>query len=233
MAAPTRLQAHVLYRHPSADAVLLEYNLRPQKDLIQAAMRSAAPLLDKEPPLPAMYGKPARMRRNLGFFCAPGVSYGYFFSRQLAAAKPITPELAALLEFVNDGFGANYNGILVNEYEDGDHYISAHRDDELGLDNARGVLSISYGAERTFRVQHVDPTTNAPLSNRAAPWIDVPTRSCHALHMAGADFQRVLAHGVPPQKGAGRRISATFRRHDKAKEEALYASWQRKRAREE
>ena len=89
--APALPPGQILCTHPTADARLLEFNLRAYKDVIQAAVRSAVPLLDHRPPLPAMYGRPVNMPRNLGFFCAPGISYGYFFSRQLAAAKQPPP----------------------------------------------------------------------------------------------------------------------------------------------
>ena len=71
-------------------------------------------------------------------------------------------ELRHLLATVNDRFNARYNGILVNYYASGDDYISDHRDDELGLDPSVGVLTISYGAERTFRVKEWNHAKNAP-----------------------------------------------------------------------
>ena len=118
--------------------------------------------------------------------------------------------------------------MLVNEYEDGDSSIADHRDDELGLDNAAGVLSISFGAERKFQIKHWNPATNAPFPKKEKPWCEVPTKSCYALLMAGDDFQRVFSHGIPKQKGVGKRVSLTFRRHDKAREETLYRNWLRK-----
>ena len=91
-----------------------------------------------------------------------------------------------------------------------------------------GVLTISYGAERTFRVKEWNHAKNWPHSKKDALWISVPTRSCHALLMAGADFQqnrsRTASRRTP---GAGGRISFTFRVHDKEKEEALYDAWVR------
>ena len=49
------------------------------------------------------------------------------------------------------------------------------------------------------------------------------TKSHHALIMKGVDFQRVCTHGIPPTtKVHTQRISFTFRKHDKTKEEALY-----------
>jgi alkylated DNA repair dioxygenase AlkB len=54
-------------------------------------------------------------------------------------------------------FNTNYNGILVNKYKSGEDYISKHSDDEKNLDDS-GVISISYGATRKFRIR--DKKTN-------------------------------------------------------------------------
>ena len=91
-----------------------------------------------------------------------------------------------------------------------------------------GVLTISYGAERTFRVKPWNHEKRAPYRAKESHWVSEPARSCHALLMAGADFQKALSHGIPPQPGAGGRISFTFRVHDKEKEGALYDAWVRR-----
>lgn len=220
-----------LHKWTSAQAYLFEFDLTAYRSLLQRASEVAKPMLVVHPPLGLLYGKPAFMRRNVGFFCEPGDSYGYFFSGQLAKANPLPPELRHLLATVNDRFNARYNGILVNYYASGEDYISDHRDDELGLDPSAGVLTISYGAERKFVVKKWNHAKNAPHPNKESPWVRVLTRSCHALLMAGADFQTALSHGIPPQSGAGWRISYTFRVHDKEKEEALYAAWMRRQER--
>ena len=222
-----------LHKWSSMQAYLFEFDLTAYRPLLQRASEVAKPLLKVHPPLGHIYGKPAFMRRNVGFFCEPGTSYGYFFSGQLAEATPLPPELRHLLATVNDRFNARYNGILVNYYANGDDYISDHRDDELGLDPSAGVLTISYGAERKFCVKPWNHEKKAPYPKRDSLWLSVPTRSCHALLMAGADFQKELSHGVPQQPGAGGRISFTFRVHDKDKEEALYAAWLQRQPRGE
>ena len=51
------------------------------------------------------------------------------------AGEFYTASVADRLTQVNDIFGANYNGILVNKYKTGDDYISAHSDDEKNLDD--------------------------------------------------------------------------------------------------
>ena len=219
-----------LYKWSSMQAALFEFDLSEHRSLLQRASEVAKPLLKVHPPLGHLYGKPAFMRRNVGFFCEPGASYGYFFSGQLAEANPLPPELRLLLATVNDLFNARYNGILVNYYTNGEDYISDHRDDELGLDPSVGVLTISYGAERKFCVKPWNHEKRAPYPAKESLWLSVPARSCHALLMAGQDFQKELAHGVPPQPGAGGRISFTLRFHDIDKEEVLYAAWMRRQA---
>ena len=57
-----------------------------------------------------------------------------------------------LLKIVNELTQNNFNGILVNHYCDGNQYIGAHSDDEKEL-GTNGVVSISYGSERKFRIR--------------------------------------------------------------------------------
>tara|TARA_X000001036_G_scaffold120667_2_gene114166 strand:- start:515 stop:1249 length:735 start_codon:yes stop_codon:yes gene_type:complete len=221
--------ATLLLRHKTADAMLLEFDLRDYETPLVKAVLEVSDLLDKEPPI-RVYNRDCKMRRNLGFFGDPDETYGYFFSGQLAATKPLGPCNKALLDIVNGLFHESHNGVLVNEYEDGEHYISPHRDDELGLAPSGGVLCISYGAERTLVVKEYKGAKDAPMCAAR-------TKSCHALLMAGKDFQKVYTHGVPKEAGAGRRISLTYRTHSKDREEKKYQAYvkaqSRKREREE
>ena len=222
------MAATLLYAHPDSNAELVEYDMSEHASVISDAVESVRGSLDVRPTLPGMFGKEARMNRNHGFFCEPGVSHGYFFSRQLAAAKPITDVMASILDIVNSKFGKVYNGVLVNEYMDGEDYISDHRDNEVGLTSGQDVIAISWGASRTLRIKVWDDVNNAPRTKREGGWVcDAKTKSCTALQMKGSDFQRVLSHGVPKQKNAGRRVSLTFRKHDKLKEKIILE--QRKR----
>jgi alkylated DNA repair dioxygenase AlkB len=100
-------------------------------------------------------------------------------------------------------YGAEFNGILVNRYTCGSDYISAHSDDESKLDKV-GVVSVSYGAMRTFRVR--DKKTKKIM-------IDVPMISGKLLHMGG-NFQLEFTHEIPAEKKVYEvRYSFTFRRH--------------------
>jgi alkylated DNA repair dioxygenase AlkB len=179
-------------------------------------------------------GKICHQQRNVGFFS--NESEGYRYSGQIIGSQPLSKYLKKLLRKINQYFSANFNGILVNEYLDGDNYIGAHSDDEDGLDDTTdenrmkiGIVAISYGATRTFRIR--DKTTKKIVT-------DVPTNSgdSHKLYdctgvllgearvltkfgdiiQMGGDFQNEFTHEIPPTKKIhDSRISFTFRRHTK------------------
>ena len=113
--------------------------------------------------------------------------------------------MLTLLTQINQIFGANYNGILVNKYKSGEDYISAHSDDEKNLDNT-GVVVISYGATRKFRIR--DKKTKEIVK-------DFPLISYSMLQMSGK-FQQEFTHEIPIEKKIkDERISFTFRKHTK------------------
>jgi len=169
-------------------------------DLIQKCIGEVKDELLIKPPI-QLYGKIVYQQRNIGFFS--NESIGYYYSGQLAKAKPLLQYTDKLIKIINDRFGTNYNGILVNYYEDGNNYISDHSDDEKNLDIG-GVISISYGAVRKFRIR--DKLTKKII-------MDIPTTSNSIIHMGG-DFQKEFTHGIPIEKNIKtERYSLTFRKH--------------------
>lgn len=119
-------------------------------------------------------------------------------------SKPLTKSMSELLEIVNNEICAEFNGILVNKYMDGNDYISAHSDDESGLDSI-GVISISYGAERIFRIRNKETKQSI---------CDEITKHCGILHMGGEKFQKLYTHEIPIQRNIKEpRYSFTFRKH--------------------
>lgn len=156
--------------------------------------------LIKNPPI-TVYGKQAYQHRSIGFFSDESI--GYKYSGQIAQSQPLTNSLRELLDLVNTLYDSSFNGILVNRYETGDDYIGAHSDDESALDDI-GVVCISYGAVRTFRIR-----------NKITKEIvkDIPTTPNVFLHMGG-DFQKEFTHEIPVEKKVkGTRYSFTFRKH--------------------
>ena len=172
----------------------------PTPDLLPRCVEEIQGKLIERPPI-MVYGKLAHQHRNIGFFS--NVSKGYQYSGQLAASQPLTPSLTELLEMVNRLYGAEFNGILLNQYMDGSDYIGPHSDDERHLDPV-GVVAVSYGAIRNFRIR--DKSTKKIVK-------DVPMEPGRVIHMAGK-FQQEFTHEIPVQKTVqGVRYSFTFRRH--------------------
>ncbi len=89
-----------LYTLDGHDARLIEYDLRYMKSHINAAVHEAVPRLEVRPPLPDMYGKPARMNRSVAFFADPEQTYGYFYSKQLSKSQPPTEAIRSLMNIV-------------------------------------------------------------------------------------------------------------------------------------
>lgn len=186
----------------TANSELRLFDLKPEW---QVKMREIAayvnPLLDYHPEI-IVFGNVCHQQRSIGFFS--DTSEGYQYSGKLAASKPMTNDLRELIEYVNQLFSAEFNGILVNKYENGEEYISQHADDEKGLNPGVGVVAISVGAVRKFRI-----------CNRATKKtvIDIPTEPNKIIQMYG-DFQKEFTHGVPVEKKVKDvRYSFTFRKH--------------------
>lgn len=153
-----------------------------------------------KPPI-ELYGKTVYQQRSIGFFS--NESIGYYYSGQLAKSKLLQPNITHLMNIINTRFNTQYNGILVNKYDDGNNYISDHSDDEKNLDK-EGVIAISYGAVRKFRIR--DKLTKKII-------MDIPTISNSIIHMGG-NFQKEYTHGIPVEKKVqGERYSLTFRKH--------------------
>lgn len=176
------------------------YLCEEYSELIKKCVEEIKDKLLVNPPI-KIYGKTVYQQRSIGFFSDKSI--GYHYSGQLAKAKSLEPHCLELMELINARFKTNYNGILVNKYEDGNNYISDHSDDETKLDKG-GVISISYGSVRKFRIR--DKLTKKII-------LDIPTISNSIIHMGG-NFQKEFTHGIPVEKKVkGERYSLTFRTH--------------------
>jgi len=178
----------------------LEKGVFLDKILLEECVAYVEPHLEEQPEI-IVYGKKCKQHRNIGFFSDKSI--GYRYSKKLMHSKPMSPCMERLLNVINKTLDADFNGILVNKYMNGNDYIGAHSDDESGLDKV-GVVSISYGAERIFRIR--DKKTKKIICNEV-------TTHCSVLHMGG-DFQKIYTHEIPIQKKVkNSRISFTFRKH--------------------
>ena len=171
------------------------------KELLENCIIDIEPQLEERPEI-VIFGKICKQQRNVAFFS--NESIGYKYSKKMMDSKALSESMSELLRIINMAICAEFNGILVNKYMDGNDYISAHSDDECGLDLA-GVVSISYGSERIFRIR-----------SKATKEImcDELTTHCSILHMGG-NFQKLYTHEIPIQKKIkDSRISFTFRKHN-------------------
>lgn len=147
-----------------------------------------------------IYGKKLKERRESMFFSDVIKEFNY--SNAVRRAHPLTDELRELLHFINDFFQEEYNGILLNYYKDGSSVIGAHSDNQDTLGRS-GVVSISFGATRKFRIR-----------DRAKKIVgDFTVSNGEILFMQG-DFQKEFTHEIPAEKKVTEgRYSVTFRRH--------------------
>ena len=170
-------------------------------ELLEKCIMDIEPQLEEKPEI-IIFGKKCRQQRNVGFFSDK--SNGYKYSNKIMESKPLTKSMSNLLDIVNIIFSTQFNGILVNKYMNGNDYIGAHSDDETGLESI-GVISISYGAQRIFRIRKKETKQHI---------CDELTTHCSIIHMGG-NFQKLYTHEIPIQKKIKEpRISFTFRKHN-------------------
>lgn len=156
--------------------------------------------LDIRPEI-VIYGRILNQNRDIGFYS--NESNGYQYSGTIAKSKPLKENLNYLLDGINKYFKSKFNGILINRYNDGTRCIGKHSDDEKYLDKI-GVIAISYGAQRKFRIRN--KITNEIIK-------DLYTHNNEVIHMSG-DFQKEFTHEIPVEKKVlSQRYSFTFRKH--------------------
>lgn len=167
----------------------------------------------------------------------------YFYSGKMHEVKPIPEILKPLHDYVNElGFG-EFNQVLVNWYVNGHHYIGKHRDNENQFEPESPIVSISFGAERIFRIRAYKPVekynsnnnsnnnskqdinsknSNNEFYNQNEIILDQPT--IHGLlFIMGGKFQKELTHEIPKINGnkglnTKSRINITFRKFRNVKQ---------------
>ena len=127
--------------------------------------------------------------------------HSYKFSGLDHKAEPMTPLLQRLLDWCKAD-SPSLNGCLVNWYENGEHYIGPHSDDESLLIKGSPIYSLSFGATRTFSLHDIG-------TGRVVQ--QIPLASNTLVVMRG-ETQKFFKHSVPKTKKiAGKRINVTFR----------------------
>ena len=170
-------------------------------DLLDSAVNEIIDSLDISPEI-IVFGKKCKQNRDVGFFS--DCTNGYNYRNTQTKSKPLTPALKQILAYINTLTLSNYNGILINRYNSGSDYIGAHSDDVNGLDPVQGVVMISYGQIRTFRIR--EKVSKKIVAN-------IQTEHCQILQMTN-NMQVRYTHEIPMEKKRnGVRYSFTFRNH--------------------
>ena len=152
------------------------------------------------PPI-LVYGKVRKQRRCIAFLSNDSI--GYRYSGQLVKSQRLTEHSKLVLDYINEKFNTDYNGILINKYLSGKDYIGRHSDNESALSKV-GVMAISFGAVRKFRIR--DKNTKRIVK-------DIPTLPNKIIHMGG-EFQKEFTHEIPIERKVKEpRWSFTFRKH--------------------
>jgi alkylated DNA repair dioxygenase AlkB len=131
-------------------------------------------------------------------------SYGdegvtYFYSGTENNALPWTVTLLEIKKKI-EAVQGQYNYCLLNRYRSGSDSVGMHADNEPGMGNVIGSLSL--GATRTFRIRH----------NKSKETRTFLVGNGTLIVMAGT-MQRHWKHEVPKTKeNVGERINLTFRK---------------------
>jgi alkylated DNA repair dioxygenase AlkB len=183
------------------DKAFLSKSIFEDKELLEQIVEGIKDELEIRPEI-IVYGKICKQNREVGFFSDESI--GYEYSNKIMKSKPLSESLNKLLTDINKLFDTDFNGILVNRYNEGCDSIGAHSDNEYGLDKKEGVVAISYGTERIFRIR-------GKMTKKIVH--DESTTHCGILQMGGS-FQSYYTHEIPVQKKVkGIRYSFTFRKH--------------------
>lgn len=135
-------------------------------------------------------------------------NYGhdYKFSGSNHGSLPIPEILQPLIDWVNNReHEFDYNGILVNWYQDGSHYIGKHSDDESSLVKNSPIYAFSFGTDRDFNIES-KPNNNDTKEKHKFKLRD------NSLIIMGGECQKYYLHSISKSKKIlDSRISVTIR----------------------
>ncbi|MEQ1636810.1 MAG: alpha-ketoglutarate-dependent dioxygenase AlkB [Methylococcales bacterium] len=99
-----------------------------------------------------VYGKWHKVPRLMCWYGDEAAYYRY--SGVNHQPLPWTPELLDIKEKVQQKCQCEFNSVLLNLYRDGQDSMGYHADDEKELGENPLIASLSFGAERLFKLQH-------------------------------------------------------------------------------
>ena len=162
-----------------------------------------------KPPIMIM-GKQCHQQRNICNFS--NVSMGYKYSGQIIKSVLLPECFKLLLNYTNNKYNSDFNSILVNEYLNGDEYIGRHADNENALNPNCGVVGLSIGATRKFRLRALNKIIDENGKEHLPPVLYEHLTGNYEFMQMGGNFQKELTHEIPKEtRILDKRISFTFR----------------------
>ncbi len=147
-----------------------------------------------------IFGKTYKQPRLTALFANNKEPYSY--SNITMHPHPFTKELLTIKSKVESVICANFTTCLLNLYRDGQDSNGWHADNEKELGENPIIASVSFGAERLFKLKHRE---DSRLKK------DLILQNGSLLIMKGETQHRWL-HQIPKtKKEIGKRINLTFR----------------------
>jgi alkylated DNA repair dioxygenase AlkB len=203
--------AEIVFKYKTSYLSILQIDRKKIKliDKCVAKMYELNVLIEK--PEIKIMGRICHQQRNICNFS--DVSEGYKYSGQIAKSTPLPECFKKLLEYINELFDSDFNSILVNEYVGGSDCIGRHSDNEKELDSSAGVIALSIGESRKFRIRKKGMDKDEDGKEHLPPILFEHETQDYEIMQMGGDFQKQLTHEIPAQKKLiGTRISFTFRK---------------------
>lgn len=148
------------------------------------------------------YGKESLVPRLEAWYGDEGKSYKY--SRITMHPRPWTPELLTIKERIESTCDTTFNSVLLNRYRDGSDRVAWHSDDEKELGPNPVIASVSFGAERKFKLRHKGYKQNGHEGEI--------TLGHGSLLLMKGETQHNWRHEIPrTSRTIGPRLNLTFR----------------------
>lgn len=140
------------------------------------------------------------MPRRSAWFSCHGHSYTY--SNIVHEPRPLPGFLEAIRQQLEEQSGFRFNSVLANLYENGQHSVGWHADNEPELGSDVNIASFSLGAIRKLRLRH---------RSRRDLRLSV-TLEHNSLLLMCAPMQDYWLHELPKtSRDVGPRINFSFR----------------------
>lgn len=128
-------------------------------------------------------------------------SFTYSYAGTSKTASPWSPVLLLVKERVEQQCSHRFNSCLLNLYHDGSEGMGWHSDDEKTLGHHPVIASVSFGAERVFKLKH----------RESKDVVSILLENGSLLVMKG-ETQHRWVHAMPKTKKITTpRINLTFR----------------------